>query len=160
MSSLKDKTYSYFQCPKCGSRKIQWIGNIIICLNCDYRDEAKNFEIELVRLEDAQKLEDRINYLDADRERMERLYSQALQKIVDLKNGHLELKQKLQQESMLKCKTSDCIHWENGDCSYGFAYRMHYCETYRRVSEKFWELLKEEKEAKSLEGAEGHGKNP
>jgi hypothetical protein len=66
--------------------------NIIICLNCDYRDEAKNFEIELVRFEDAQKLEDRINYLDADRERMERLYSQALQKI-----GHLELKQKLQQ---------------------------------------------------------------
>jgi uncharacterized Zn finger protein (UPF0148 family) len=57
MSSLKekDKTYSYFQCPKCGSRKIQWIGNIIICLNCDYRDEAKNFEIELVRLEDAEK---------------------------------------------------------------------------------------------------------
>jgi hypothetical protein len=56
-----------------------------------------------------------------------------------------ELKQKLQQESMLKCKVSDCILWENGDCSYGFAHRMHYCETYRRVSEKFEELLKEEK---------------
>ena len=62
-----------------------------------------------------------------------------------------ELKQELYQESMLKCKTSDCVNWENGDCSYGFAYRMHYCEPYRRASEKFWELLKEEKGSKTHE---------
>jgi putative ribosome biogenesis GTPase RsgA len=70
-------------------------------------------------------------------------------RLEDAEQTLAELKQKLQQESMLKCKVSNCIHWENGDCSYGFAYRMHYCEKYRRVSEKFGELLKEEKEAKT-----------
>ena len=52
------------------------------------------------KVEDAEKemrqLEKRINYLDTERKRMKRLYSQALQKIVNLKNERLELKQKIQ----------------------------------------------------------------
>ena len=80
-------------------------------------------------IEGAQKerrqLEKRINYLDTERKRMERLYSQALQKSVDLKNERLELKQKL------RC-------WYKQEAWFHLPLE---------VREHFWELLKE-KEAK------------
>lgn len=31
---------------------------------------------------------------------------------------------------MPKCKTDDCINWEDGDCSYGFAWRVQYCKSH------------------------------
>ena len=52
--SLKEKAISHFQCPKCGSHNIKWKKDMIICLYCGHHDEAKNFEIQLVKLEDAE----------------------------------------------------------------------------------------------------------
>jgi len=54
--ALEQKAKEYFQCPKCASRKIQWMANIIICLNCDYRDDAKNFEVKMIRVDDVLEL--------------------------------------------------------------------------------------------------------
>jgi thioesterase domain-containing protein len=106
-----------------------------------YEEFVKLKETKWIKVEDAQKLEDRINYLDADRERMERLYSQALQKIVDLKNGHLELKQKLQT-----LYNSLPIQFEKFETFREF-YELGSKDAWEKWLKKFEELLKEEKQS-------------
>jgi len=94
-------------------------------------------------IEGAQKemrqLEKRISYLDTERKRAERLYSQALQKIVNLKNERLELKQKLQQlieqfrQELSRQEVMKTFSQDNVNLAFN------------SFARKFEELLKEEK---------------
>jgi len=104
-------------------------------------------------IEGAQKemrqLEKRISYLDTERKRAERLYSQALQKIVDLKNERLELKQKLQQlfKEFPDINSKDyALHngWTNHDLKDRYGLFIADVQAWKK---KFEEWLKEEKEA-------------
>jgi chromosome segregation ATPase len=144
MSDLKEKAKTsyeisedcYIICAKCKSE----LGDCGT-ENCDAT------KTRWARLEDAQKemrqLEKRISYLDTERKRAERLYSQALQKIVDLKNERLELKQKLQQlRDFWVAHIEPVDHQQKNP--YYFTLRVFTKEEMLKVVE----LLKEERKAK------------